>query len=186
MDKIKYTVLLVALCAGMTSLASATLTGPIMVDTANSSVATELAAFQTTSGDTDATMCLEQVGTAGTFDLTGGGTVTITLGQEVSGQNNVTVTFDLTGTGQVICGFLVKDGNAHNAFIYTVSADEGTTGTFTLLVPLTGSGQFGTLSHLDIFCCPGGTTGVPDGGTTVMLLGAGLTGLGVVRRFLKR
>jgi VPDSG-CTERM motif len=31
--------------------------------------------------------------------------------------------------------------------------------------------------------CP---AGVPDGGTTAMLLGAGLSGLGLVRRFLKR
>jgi hypothetical protein len=185
MNKIKYTVLLVALCAGMTSLAHATLTGPFLVDTGNSGDAAELAAFQTPSGDTDATLCLK-VDAAGTFSLAGGGTVTITLGQEASGQNTVTVTFNLLGTGQVICGFLVKDGNANNVFIYTVSADEGTTGTFTLDVPPNGAGGFGTLSHIDIFCCPGGTSGVPDGGTTVMLLGAGLSGLGLMRRFVKR
>jgi hypothetical protein len=38
-----------------------------------------------------------------------------------------------------------------------------------------------SLSSIREFCPPG----VPDGGPTVMLLGAALTGLGLVRRYLK-
>jgi hypothetical protein len=43
--------------------------------------------------------------------------------------------------------------------------------------------KFGQLSSVIVFCCP---AGIPDGGATVMLLGAGLSGLGLMRRFLKR
>jgi hypothetical protein len=50
--------------------------------------------------------------------------------------------------------------------------------------PQTGSGPngFGGISRVDLFA---GTPGVPDGGATVMLLGAGLSALGIVRRYLK-
>jgi hypothetical protein len=45
-------------------------------------------------------------------------------------------------------------------------------------------GQNGrNISHITFFGSPGGT--VPDGGTTVMLLGAALSTLGVARRYLK-
>jgi hypothetical protein len=45
-----------------------------------------------------------------------------------------------------------------------------------------GPNGFGGISRVDLFAC---TPGVPDGGATVMLLGAALTGLGLVRRYLK-
>jgi hypothetical protein len=50
--------------------------------------------------------------------------------------------------------------------------------------PQNGSGPngFGGISSVDLFRC---VPGVPDGGPTVMLLGAALTGLGLVRRYLK-
>jgi len=53
-------------------------------------------------------------------------------------------------------------------------------------VPLTGPGPFGFggISSIREFCPPG--TNVPDSGTTAMLLGSALTGLGLVRRYLKR
>jgi hypothetical protein len=52
-------------------------------------------------------------------------------------------------------------------------------------VPLTGPGPFGFggISSIREFCPP---TGVPDSGTTAMLLGSALTGLVLVRRYLKR
>jgi len=105
------------------------------------------------------------------------------FGRLASGQYTVTVSFNLTGTGEIVCGFAVKDGSLKENF-YTVTADEGVQNTFTLLVPANRSGHFGQLSSVIVFCCPGGT--VPDGGTTAMLLGAALSGLGLVRRFLKR
>jgi len=50
--------------------------------------------------------------------------------------------------------------------------------------PQNGSGPngFGGISSVDLFRC---IPGVPDGGATVMLLGAALCALGVVRRYLK-
>jgi len=53
-------------------------------------------------------------------------------------------------------------------------------------VPGTGSSAFGKggISSIREFCPPG--TNVPDSGTTAMLLGGALTGLGLVRRYLKR
>jgi VPDSG-CTERM motif len=49
--------------------------------------------------------------------------------------------------------------------------------------PQNGSGLngFGGISRVDLFASPG----VPDGGTTAMLLGAALGALGMARRFLK-
>jgi hypothetical protein len=152
---------------------------------ANAGDATELAAFIAFSGDTDATICnrLDTTDPFGTGPVTQGA-FTYSFGQLASGQFTVTVTFNLAGTGEVVCGFEVKNGSLTENF-YTVSADEGVTNSFTLLVPGNPSGHFGQLSGVIVFCCPGGTT-VPDGGTTVMLLGAGLSGLGLLRRFVKR
>jgi hypothetical protein len=52
-------------------------------------------------------------------------------------------------------------------------------------VPLTGTSEFGHggISSIREFCGP---ANVPDSGTTAMLLGSALTGLGLVRRYLKR
>jgi hypothetical protein len=49
--------------------------------------------------------------------------------------------------------------------------------------PQDGSGPngFGGISSIDLFRC---VPGVPDGGITVMLLGAALGALGIVRRFI--
>ncbi len=49
--------------------------------------------------------------------------------------------------------------------------------------PQTGSGPngFGGISSVDLFRC---MAGVPDGGITVMLLGAALGALGIARRFI--
>ncbi len=51
-------------------------------------------------------------------------------------------------------------------------------------VPLFGTSAFGTggISSIREFCGPS----VPDSGTSAMLLGSALTGLGLVRRYLKR
>ena len=190
MNKLKYTVLLLALCAGMTSLASATLTLVGTGKPANENPETVEDFFQAQTGLTNAIDCLrvdEQAsGTSFTSPTGLGGTVTVDFVATASGQV-ANVTFDLTGIGQVICGFFVFGGN-RGGNLYTVSADEGVKNTvgFTINAPLAGkSGMFATISHIDIFCCPSGQR-VPDGGTTVMLLGAGLSGLGLMRRLVKR
>ena len=197
MGKIKYTVLLMALCAGMTSLASATLTFVGIFKPANQNPSTVEDFFQAQTGDTNAIDCLRVDGQASGTSFTSptglGGTVTVNffdVSVIVKGvtktEQEATVTFNLTGTGEVICGFMVFGGNLGDN-LYTVSADEGVTNTvgFTIHAPLAGrSGLFADISHIDIFCCPSAVN-VPDGGPTVMLLGAGLAGLGLVRRFVK-
>jgi hypothetical protein len=56
--------------------------------------------------------------------------------------------------------------------------------------PSSGPGQFGTggFSSIDFFKCTGDddTPGVPEGGTSVALLGLTLAGLGAARRFTKK
>ena len=63
---------------------------------------------------------------------------------------------------------------------YGVSADETLIGSGTV----TFDNPVRNISHISFFGSPGGQ--VPDGGTTVMLLGAALGSLGMARRFLKR
>jgi hypothetical protein len=177
MKSLKYILIIGVLCGGMASLAHATLSGPTLVNLSNNSQAGELAAFRTFSGHSDAEMCVVQ--SPGNETITNSfGTFTFTNStvRNANGLFEVTVTFTMN-PGNVVCGFLTKNGHGNDVFLYTVSADEGSSGTFTLEVPFGGA-----LSHIDVFCCPGGP-GVPDGGTTVMLLGAALSTLGVARRF---
>ena len=59
-------------------------------------------------------------------------------------------------------------------------------GETSVTLPAFGTNAFGQggISSAREFCPPGTT--VPDSGTTAMLLGSALTGLGLVRRYLKR
>jgi hypothetical protein len=178
MKSLKYTLIIGVLCAGMTSLAHATLSGPTLVTLSNNSQAGELAAFQQFSGHSDAEMCVVQ--SPGNETITNSfGTFTFTNStvRNANGLFEVTVDFTMN-PGSVVCGFLTKNGHGNDVFLYTVSEDEGSSGTFTLEIPFGGA-----LSHIDVFCCPGGVT-TPDGGTTVMLLGAALGALGMVRRYI--
>jgi hypothetical protein len=94
------------------------------------------------------------------------------------------VEWNLNGSGFTLCGVLIKDGTSgiHGESIYSFFAMEGNEG-------LVGSGDVSFtgefagrgISHLSFFGCEGG---VPDGGTTVMLLGVALSGLGFMRRYL--
>jgi hypothetical protein len=164
------------LCVGLTSLARAGTVDLGEHELANSGDQTELDAFIDLSGHEDATLCAKLTSSPGTTDF--GGTITFSVNEN----DTLHVTWDMTGTGQVICGFLTKDGSGTLAHLYSVNADQGVSGSADLIVPGNGADS---LSHLTVFCCPGGN-GVPDSGTTAMLLGGALTGLGVVRRYLKR
>jgi len=159
---------------GLTTLARATVTDLGEHDLANNGDATELAGFIDAGGDPDATLCFKSV-EPGSTDF--GGSIDFSVNQD----NTLHVTWDMTGTGHLVCGFLTKDGAGNLVHIYSVAADQGLTGSADLIVPGNGASA---LSHLDVFCCVGGA--VPDSGTTAMLLGGALTGLGVVRRYLKR
>jgi len=97
--------------------------------------------------------------------------------------NVATISWNLTGSGFTLDGLLLKDGNAGAQGMlyrfYGVSADEALIGSGTV----TFNDPVKNISHITFFGSPGGT--VPDGGTTVMLLGAALSTLGVARRYLK-
>jgi hypothetical protein len=186
MKSLKYTILIGVLCAGMTSLAHATLSGPFPATLPNSDPDTGLDVFRTQFNHPDAEACVRlnvndpvESGLPPQTITNSFGTFTFTfLGQNAAGHFEVNVDFTMN-PGNVVCGFLTKNGGGNDVFFYTVSEDQGSDNNFTLEVPHSGE-----LSHIDVFCCPGGN-GVPDGGATVMLLGAGLGALGLVRRYLK-
>ena len=98
--------------------------------------------------------------------------------------NSWVVTWNLTGSGFTLDGVLIKDGNVQGQGMlyrfYGVSADETLVGKGTV----TFDDPRRSISHITFFGSPGGN-GVPDGGTTVMLLGAALGALGMARRYLK-
>jgi hypothetical protein len=176
MKSLKYITLVGMLCVGLTTLARATVTDLGEVKLKNSGDATELAGFIAAGGDADATLCAKIASSPATTDF--GGTITFS----VNADDTLHVTWDMTGTGQLVCGFGTKDGDGTLVHFYSVASDQGLVGSADLIVPGNGADS---LSHLDVFCCAGGG-GVPDSGTTAMLLGSALTGLGVVRRYLKR
>jgi hypothetical protein len=93
------------------------------------------------------------------------------------------ISWNLTGSGFTLDGVLIKDGNVQGLGMlyrfYGVSADEALIGSGTV----TFDDPAKNISHISFFGSPGGGV-VPDGGTTVMLLGAALGALGIVRRFL--
>ena len=174
MKSLKYLALIGLLCAGLSSIARANVIDLGQKDVKNNGDATELAAFIDAGGDPDATLCFKG-DTPGPTDF--GGSITFS----VNADDTLHVEWDMTGTGQVVCGFLTKDGDANLVHLYSVTGADQTMGSANLIVPGNGADS---LSHLTVFCCPG--TAVPDGGTTVMLLGLALSGLGAARRYLKR
>jgi hypothetical protein len=99
----------------------------------------------------------------------------------VSG-NTWDISWNLTGSGFTLDGVLIKDGNVQGSGMlyrfYGVSADEALIGSGTV----TFDDPTRDISHISFFGSPGGQ--VPDGGTTVMLLGAALGALGIARRFM--
>jgi len=94
------------------------------------------------------------------------------------------VEWHLGGSGFTMDGMLIKDGRVGQGTMvyrfYGVSPDERINGSGDVTLADVGR----NISHITFFGSPGGQ--VPDGGTTVMLLGAALGSLGMARRFLKR
>ena len=120
----------------------------------------------------------------GTTDGTFGQYFTVNMGSA----NTWNISWNLTGSGMTLDGVLIKDGNVRGFGMlyrfYGVSAGETLigSGTVTFDNPVKG------ISHISFFGSPvgPGAHGVPDSGTTVMLLGAALGSLGVTRRFFKK
>jgi hypothetical protein len=176
--KLKYLAIIGALCVGLTALARATVTDLGEHDLPNNGDATELAAFIAAGGDADAVLCAKLGPDSSPATTDFGGTITFS----VNGDNTLHVEWDMTGTGELVCGFGTKDGAGNLVHFYSVAADQGTTGSADLIVPGNGASA---LSHLDVFCCAGGVT-TPDSGTTAMLLGGALASLSALRRYFKR
>ena len=175
MKSLKYIALIALLYAGLSSVARANVIDLGEVDLANNGDDTELQGFYDAGGDPDAVLCFKSV-TPGPTDS--GGSINFS----VNADNTLHVSWDMTGTGHVVCGFLTKDGKGNLVHYYSVTSPDQVVGSADLIVPGNGAKA---LSHLDVFCCEGSTQ-VPDGGTTVILLGMALSGLGVARRYLKR
>jgi hypothetical protein len=92
-----------------------------------------------------------------------------------------TVSFDIA-SGFVLAGIAVHNGAGNLDNFYSVNDETLGTNEGPVSTPNNASGHPGGLSNLD-FLLEEGSTNVPDGGMTSMLLGIALTGLGVVRRF---
>jgi hypothetical protein len=105
----------------------------------------------------------------------------------VVGAPYMTAVFGLNGTsntGITVTGytylFAKYDGPNAGSVVWDLA---GLTGTVS--IPANGlAGQNYGLSGWTLFTA--GTTTVPDGGTTLMLLGSALAGLGMIRRLVKR
>jgi hypothetical protein len=101
--------------------------------------------------------------------------------------NTATVTFTATQTQVGVLGFFVFTGGTLGGELFTVSPDEQLGGTFDINgPPLPFSDVPATISNIDIFIGPPGQPQVPDSGSTAMLLGSGLIGLGLLRLYLNR
>jgi hypothetical protein len=92
--------------------------------------------------------------------------------------DNGVVNIDLGATGTYSYLFAKYDGQNDVSVVWYVGDLSGV-----ITIPFIGPGGH-ELSHYTLFPGPGGQ--VPDGGTTVMLLGTALGALGMARRFLKR
>jgi hypothetical protein len=92
--------------------------------------------------------------------------------------SGTSTSIDLNVLGTFTYLFAKYDGQNDQSVVWNIS---GLTGILT--IPAVGPNGLG-LSGWTLFG-PTGTPGVPDGGTTVMLLGAALGALGMARRFLK-
>ena len=91
---------------------------------------------------------------------------------------------DLTGFAYAVLHYGKGRGGAGQGGGIVFIDLSGMTGNFTF--PAIGSGLngFGGLSSIRLFT--GGSTAVPDSGSTVALLGAAMTGVGLLRRYVKR
>jgi hypothetical protein len=174
MKALKYTVLIAALASGLALTAKADLIGPFGDIPKNGT------GIGGGNGDDQADNFFRlqnfiaanpAFGSLGTPIFAGAEQVLTPLNEPV----------DLTGFCYAVVHYGVGEGGIQGSgggvafFQITNNSD-----TF----PQNGDGPngFGGISRVDLFAC---TPGVPDGGATVMLLGAALTGLGLVRRYLK-
>lgn len=180
MNKMKLSILAVALCTGLTSITNAVTISPLGddvpkngtgIDRGNANNA-ENNFFRLQTFLTDNPQFLPEdciLTFEGAFRLPEGGSI---VDVNVTGFDFAVVHYGVGKGGTKGSGGGVAFFDVHNL----------TEATF----PSSGSGPngLGGFSSLDLFKCEHNNN-VPDGGTTVMLLGSAITGLSVMRRRMK-
>lgn len=98
--------------------------------------------------------------------------------------DTVTVSWDLTGTGYEMVAVMLKDGQPAGTTLYSVSSDQRfiSAGDQVTILNPTAEG-LGGISHVSFF--GRSTKDVPDGGTTLVMLGCALAGIGLIGRRLR-
>jgi hypothetical protein len=184
MNKLKYIAAVLIAVAGMgLQQAQASLTDPIYFTTGSPiGNGTDEQNYLIANGYMED--CCQYLGKFNQGGATENGAINIsqyvTVSYSADGQT-ATVTWNLAGSGfNELCGILIKDGGNPDQLygFYGVTADQVLAGSGSVSFSL----QDRQISHITLFGCAGGA--VPDGGTTVMLLGAALGALGMARRFL--
>lgn len=114
------------------------------------------------------------------FDLFAGGRINVD-GYVDSDDDDAWVSWNLTGTGYEMVAVLLKNGRHAGATLYGVSDCQALVSLGDLATMLNpDAGGRGGISHISFF---GRThTDLPDGGTTVVLLGCALAAVALVRR----
>ena len=186
MKSFKYTALTAVLCVDLASLANAHLLNPTFFTTPSPiGSPTDEASFLETNFATGPLTYLAQFNETGANES---GAVDFLRGFTAFNDGpftNAFVSWDLTGTGFQLTYALVKGGstggpNGQETYaLYPVSSDEGLFPELFQTVQA-NAGASTDISHITFF-----GTAVPDSGTTVMLLGSALTGLGLLRRYLR-
>lgn len=178
MNKAKFSLLALALCAGLASAANAHLVLDSTFDVSGpggDSPQHTLQVVQERFNQPDLFNCIDRVD--GGSNFTGDGFV-------VTFNNDKSATITWAGLSDNFFGVYVKGGSNGGNF-YTVTSDELNSGSSTVFAANNKNGKPAGISHIDFFCLPGTPT-VPDGGTTAILLGSAFTGLALVRRYVKR
>jgi hypothetical protein len=111
------------------------------------------------------------------------GTFTVTDAPGDTTGGVVVFSFSLN-PGFVLAGLSLHDGAGNIVNFYSINDETSGTNEGPVQTPTNASGHPGGLSNFD-FLIEGGAANVPDGGTTVMLLGSAFGVLGLVRRFIK-
>ncbi len=188
MKSLKYTLLLVALCIGMTSLASAIPVPPFEFgENGTTGPGNDISKNGTgiggSNGNNEPNNFFRLQTVVSDYNTN---TVNPHLPTPIEAgfQNTGTGTISVTGFDYLVLHYGVGNGGVKGSgggvecwFVEGLSS-------FNIPQLGTGLNGFGGISSAILF--KGGAAPTPDGGTTVMLLGTALTGLGVVRRYLKR
>lgn len=179
MNNLKISLLSLTVCSGLAAVANAHLVLDSTFDIngpGGDSPQHTLSEVQEHFNQPDLFNCITRVDEGQNFS--GGG---FTITQNTDGS----ATISWMNLSDTFFGVYVKGGSNGGNF-YTVSSDELSSGSSNVFAANNKNGKPAGISHIDFFCLPGGVTTVPDGGTTAILLGGALTGLGLARRLIKR